>query len=118
MFCMILSGFPLIFVYFIPLVMEKVVLASESLFRPASGVQSTHLLVEIHNNLLFRISTGGIVLILFLSVSNNLSGHQCSPPDQMRRIRAVAGIFATFRFFIVFPVMVLRVVGTKWIVIL
>ena len=29
--------------------MEKVVLASESLFRPANGVRSTRLLVEIHN---------------------------------------------------------------------
>ena len=28
---------------------EKVVLASESLFQPANGMRSTHLLVEIHN---------------------------------------------------------------------
>ena len=33
--------------------MEKVVLASESLFQPANGVPSTRLLVEIHNNLRF-----------------------------------------------------------------
>ena len=37
------------FVYFVPLVMEKVVLVSESLFLPANGVRSTRLLVEIHN---------------------------------------------------------------------
>ena len=32
-----------------PLVMEKVFLASESLFQPANGMQRTRLLVEIHN---------------------------------------------------------------------
>ena len=49
MFCLIFSGFPLFFVYFVPLVMEKVALASESLFRPANSMRSTHFLVEIHN---------------------------------------------------------------------
>ena len=34
--------------YFVPLVMEKVVLVSESLFGPANSVRSTHLLVEIN----------------------------------------------------------------------
>ena len=38
---------PLIFCFFVPLLMEKVVLASESLFRPANGVLSTCLLVQI-----------------------------------------------------------------------
>ena len=52
MFCIILSGFPLIFVYFVLLVTEKVVLASESLFQPANGERSTCLLVEIHNSCL------------------------------------------------------------------
>ena len=37
------------FVYFAPLVTKNVVLASESLFRPANGLRSTRLLVEIHN---------------------------------------------------------------------
>ena len=37
------------FVYFVLLVMEKFVLASESLFWPANSVRSTQLLVEIHN---------------------------------------------------------------------
>ena len=46
---MILSSFPLIFVYFVPLVTEKVVLASEYLFWPANGVRSIPSLVEIHN---------------------------------------------------------------------
>ena len=46
---MILSGFLLFFVYFVPLVMEKVVLGLESLFQLANGVWSTRLLVEIHN---------------------------------------------------------------------
>ena len=50
MFCMILSGILLFFVYFVPLVTENVVLESESLFRPANGVQSTRSLVEIHNS--------------------------------------------------------------------
>ena len=49
MFCMILSGFPKFFVYFVLSVMEIVVLASESLFQPANGVRSTRSLVEIHN---------------------------------------------------------------------
>ena len=35
--------------YFVPLVMEKVVLASESLFGPANSMRSTRLLVKIHN---------------------------------------------------------------------
>ena len=48
MFCMILSGFLLFFVYFVPLVMAIVVLASKSLFRPANGVPSTCSLAEIH----------------------------------------------------------------------
>ena len=38
--------------YFGLLVPEKVVLASESLFRPANGVWSTRTLVEIHNRVL------------------------------------------------------------------
>ena len=37
------------FVYLVLLVTEKVVLAPESLFRPANGVRSTRSLVEIHN---------------------------------------------------------------------
>ena len=37
--------------YFVPLVTEKVVLVSESLFQPANGVRSTRSLVEIHNRL-------------------------------------------------------------------
>ena len=36
-------------VYFVPLATEKVVLALESLFRPANGVRSTRSLVKIHN---------------------------------------------------------------------
>ena len=36
--------------YFIPLVTEKVVVASESLFGPANGVRSTRLLVKINNH--------------------------------------------------------------------
>ena len=35
--------------------MAKIVLASESLFRPVNGMQSTHLLVEIHN--IFNFTT-------------------------------------------------------------
>ena len=38
-------------VYFVLLMTEKVVLASESQFRPANSVRSTGLLVEIHNTL-------------------------------------------------------------------
>ena len=42
-------GFKGVYHYFALLVTEKVVFASESLFRPANGVRSTRLLVEIHN---------------------------------------------------------------------
>ena len=49
-FCMILSGF----LYFVPLATEKVVIAAKSLFRPAKGVRSTRLLVEIHNRLISK----------------------------------------------------------------
>ena len=37
------------FFFFVPLVTEKVVLASKNWFWPANGVWSTRLLVEIHN---------------------------------------------------------------------
>ena len=39
-------------IYFVGLVMEKVVLALESLFWPANGIQSTCLLVKIYNSLI------------------------------------------------------------------
>ena len=46
---MILSDFLSIFCLFCSVVTEKVVFASKSLFQPANSVQSTRLLVEIHN---------------------------------------------------------------------
>ena len=53
-FCMIFFALfytkKVFFVYFVPLVTEKVVLSSESLFRRANGVRSTRSLVEIHNS--------------------------------------------------------------------
>ena len=49
MFSMILRGFPLIFCLFCAVSDGKVLLASESLFRPANSLQSTRSLVEIHN---------------------------------------------------------------------
>ena len=49
MFCHVFGGFPFFFLYFVPLVTEKVVLSSKSWFGPANGMPSTHLLVEIHN---------------------------------------------------------------------
>ena len=42
-------GLPTAAAHFVPLVTEKVVLASKNLFQPANGVRSTHLLVKIHN---------------------------------------------------------------------
>ena len=45
--------------------MEKVVLASESLFQSANGVWSTSLLVEIHN-IVITVLWVSIVLINFL----------------------------------------------------
>ena len=62
--------------YFVLLVTGKVVLSSESLFRPANGMGSTPSLVEIHNNqqsILFHISTLKCVLlktVLAFVVSN------------------------------------------------
>ena len=46
---MFLCGFPLFFLYFVPLVTEKVVLALKKLFRPVNGMWSTRSLVKIHN---------------------------------------------------------------------
>ena len=50
-------------VYFVPLVTEKVVLVSESLFRPANCMLSTRLLVEIHNNKCYIIIKRPIFLL-------------------------------------------------------
>ena len=45
---MFLCWFAFFFLYFLPLVMEKVLLASKNWFRPTIGVRSTRSLVEIH----------------------------------------------------------------------
>ena len=48
---------------------EKVVLASESLFRPANGVRSTRSLVEIHNSYWFKIFFQMTVFVMFWMVT-------------------------------------------------
>ena len=56
--------------------MEKVVLALESLFWPANGVRSTHLLVEIHNmHTIAQYSAENKVY--FTNMGDNLS----NPPE-------------------------------------
>ena len=79
MFCMILSSFLLFFVYFVPLVTEKVVLASESLFQPANDMRSTRLLVKIHNRFALKFVSLNLYLIRYSDqVMKPISDHQTS----------------------------------------